>query len=142
MAERRRAERHIHQLNRLYAVLSAINTLIVRERDPQAMLEGACRVAVETGNFRLAWIGMLDEERRLLKPMASAGVAAGYLETLDLDLTDPVRATGPGARAVLTGEHQVSNDIANDRSMQPWREAALERLGRLLDPTTGEEHRL
>src|ERR1035437_150356 len=36
---RMRAEAHIRQLNRVYAVLSDINQTIVREKDSQAMLE-------------------------------------------------------------------------------------------------------
>src|SRR5690606_29802073 len=41
--ERKRAENHVRQLNRVYLVLSDINQMIVREKDPQAILDGTCR---------------------------------------------------------------------------------------------------
>ena len=66
ITERKEAEQHIRQLNRVYTVLSDINQTIVREKDPQAMLAAACRIAVEKGGFRMAWIGMLDPATKKL----------------------------------------------------------------------------
>ena len=43
ITEQKQAEQRIRQLNRIYAVLSAINQTIVHEKEPQAMLT---RVAV------------------------------------------------------------------------------------------------
>ena len=126
-AEHIRAELRVRQLNRTYAVWSAINQLILGGGEPQDVLHSACRIAVEKGDFRMAWIGMLDATGQILKPMASAGVVEGYLDTVKIDLRDPVRSAGPGAQALLSGEYQVSNDIRNDPLMRPWRSAALER---------------
>ncbi len=53
ITERKVLERNIGQLNRVYAVLSGINELIVREKNLRAMFEGACRIAVEEGKFSL-----------------------------------------------------------------------------------------
>ena len=57
----------------MYAVLSDINQTIVREKNPQAMLAAACRIAVEKGGFRLAWIGLVDPADGQFKIAASAG---------------------------------------------------------------------
>src|SRR5436190_12815839 len=58
-------QQRIERLNRTLAMLSAINALIVRADDPQALLEEACRIAVEKGGFRLAAVGLADRNRRL-----------------------------------------------------------------------------
>ena len=63
ITERRRAETRIQYLNRVHAVLSDVNQAIVRIREPQALFEEACRIAVETGGFRMAWVGRLDPRR-------------------------------------------------------------------------------
>jgi two-component system cell cycle sensor histidine kinase/response regulator CckA len=126
-AEKLRAESHVCKLNRTYMVLSAVNQLIVRDGEPQDVLDGACRLAVEKGGFRMAWIGMLDSTGQFLKPAASAGVLEGYLDTINIDLRDAARSGGPTARALLSREYQISNDIKNDPLMKPWRAAALER---------------
>ena len=63
ITERKEAEDRITHLNRVYAVLSGINTLIVRVRDRDELFREACRIAVEEGGFRMAWIGIVDRER-------------------------------------------------------------------------------
>jgi PAS domain S-box-containing protein len=119
--------RRIRHLNRVYAVLSGINETIVRERDLTAMLQAACHIAVGRGEFRMAWIGLLDESTQVIKPAAYAGVEEGYAGLANIDMRDPVRAKGPGGQALLNGRHVVCNDIEHDRTYGPWRDEALRR---------------
>ena len=125
ISERMRSEAHIRQLIRVYAVLSDINQTIVREKDPQAMLEAACRIAVDKGHFRMAWIGMADPATGVLEPVASSGVIDDYLHRVKIDLQDPKTATGPAARCFHTGEHAFCNDIEHEL-YRPWMSYALE----------------
>jgi PAS domain S-box-containing protein len=125
MTEYRSAQKHIERLNRVYSVLSDINQTIVREKDSQAMLEAACRIAVDKGQFRMAWIGMADPTTGVLNPIASSGVAEDYLKRVKIDLQDPITATGPAARCFHSGEPQVCNDIEHD-FYRPWKEYALQ----------------
>jgi diguanylate cyclase (GGDEF)-like protein len=77
-------QRRVERLNRTLAVLSAVNALIVRVTDRQALLDEACRIAVEKGGFRLAAVGLLDPASQELKQSALAGKgsAARELERL------------------------------------------------------------
>ena len=125
ISERMRSEAHIRQLIRVYAVLSDINQTIVREKDPQAMLEAACRIAVDKGHFRMAWIGMADPATGVLEPVASSGVIDDYLHRVRIDLQDPKTGTGPAARCFHTGEHAFCNDIEHEL-YRPWMSYALE----------------
>jgi PAS domain S-box-containing protein len=125
ITERKRAEEHIRRLNRVYSVLSDINQIIVREKDSQAMLEAACRIAVDNGKFRMAWIGMADPTTHMLKPVAFSGVVEGYLDQIRIDLLDPNTATGPAAHSFHSGEHSICNDIEHEL-YRPWKSHALE----------------
>jgi signal transduction histidine kinase len=125
---RMRAEEHIRQLNRVYSVLSDINQTIVREKDSQAMLEAACRIAVDKGQFLMAWIGMADSETHALKPIASSGEVGDYLDRVRLNLLDPARSAGPSVQCFLSGEHVICNAIEQDPRLAPWRDDAL-RMG-------------
>ena len=125
ISERMRSEAHIRQLIRVYAVLSDINQTIVREKDPQAMLEAACRIAVDKGHFRMAWIGMADPATGMLEPVASSGVIDDYLHRVRIDLQDSKTGTGPAARCFHTGEHAFCNDIEHEL-YRPWMSYALE----------------
>jgi diguanylate cyclase (GGDEF)-like protein len=128
VAERKRAEARVMRLNRVYAVLSGINTSIVRIRDRQALFDEVCRIAVEHGGFRMAWIGLLDSNGLDITPAAKAGAHEGYLDKIRLT----AREAAPGsclllAQAARQGGAAVCNDVVTDPRMARWREAALER---------------
>lgn len=121
-------EKRITRLNRVYAVLSGINTTIVRTRDRQELFEQACRIAVEQGKFRLAWIGLLDANGLDLTLVAKAGVDEGYLDNIHLTARDdaPDRCEMV-ARSLRETVAVVCNDIDSDPQMARWREEALRR---------------
>ncbi|MCW9059669.1 MAG: EAL domain-containing protein [Gammaproteobacteria bacterium] len=126
ITERKQDEERIRRLNRVYAVLSGINHAIMHLRDPLSLYTEACRIAVEVGGFRMAWIGLVDLDTSDVRPVAHAGVTGDYLENLKIDLKDQDRSSGPTGRALHKGAYVVCNDIANDPNMSAWRDAALE----------------
>jgi diguanylate cyclase (GGDEF)-like protein len=73
ITEQKRAEIRIERLNRVYAVLSGINTLIVRVRSRDELFGETCSIAAQTGGFGLAWIGTIDPETLEIARMAGAG---------------------------------------------------------------------
>jgi diguanylate cyclase (GGDEF)-like protein/PAS domain S-box-containing protein len=113
-------EKRILRLNRVYAVLSGINTLIVRVRDRDELFREACRIAVEDGQFQMAWIGVVDRSAMKIVPVASAGADAGYASFLEqvrerLSLLDGAPAGyGPPAMAVREKQEVVVNDVEAD----------------------------
>jgi PAS domain S-box-containing protein len=57
ITERKEAETKLQRLNRLYAMVSGINALMVRARDRDDLFRNACRIAVEHGEFaRPGWV--------------------------------------------------------------------------------------
>ncbi|MEW6386201.1 MAG: PAS domain S-box protein [Thermodesulfobacteriota bacterium] len=127
ITERKQADAKINRINRLYAVLSRINEAIIRLRDPQLLYQEACRIAVEEGRFRLAWIGLVDPDNLSLKPVAHAGWEKGYLKDLKISLSDSPEGRGPTGTALREGRYNICNDIAAEERMAPWREEALRR---------------
>jgi diguanylate cyclase (GGDEF)-like protein len=115
----------IAQLNRVYSMLSGINGAILRIRERDVLLTEACRIAVELGRFRLAWIGLLDADGQTLRPLTVAGPAKTYVDDIRISL-DPNRPEGQGPTAVALreGRYFVCNDIENDARMAAWREKA------------------
>ncbi|MGM0677089.1 MAG: sensor domain-containing protein [Pseudomonadota bacterium] len=113
---RKRAELSIQRLNRVNAMLSQINGLIVRTRARDELFEEACRIAVDAGGFRMAWIGLTDPISMQLVPAASAGTdgilahAKGRMMLQD----DAPNGYGPSAIAVRERNAILINDVAND----------------------------
>ncbi|WP_051748313.1 PAS domain S-box protein [Nevskia soli] len=122
VTESRRADKKIRRLNRVYAVLSSINGLIVRIRDPIELFREASRIAVEAGGFVMAWAGRVDRETKLVRPEGWAGAdVRGFLDAIPADRLATVAGnTGLPGRAVYEKRPLISNDVLNDpqRSMR------------------------
>lgn len=130
IGERKKAEKQILKLNRVYSLLSNINQAIVRIHDIQKLFDEVCRIAVEEGKFKMAWIGLVNSANCQVEVRASSGLINDYLKKIDINLNKKNRMQGPVGRAIQTGQHFLSNDIANDANMKPWRDDAS-RLGYL-----------
>jgi two-component system, cell cycle sensor histidine kinase and response regulator CckA len=127
VTDRRLAESRIRQLNRVYAMLGGISEAIVRENDQQSVLTAACRITVETGGFRMAWIGMYDDSRQL-QIAAHAGADPGVLEVIKgLIEGDPPAGCTFTADALRMARHAICDDIAADPATAAWRHEALAR---------------
>jgi diguanylate cyclase len=76
ITERKLADARIQHLNRVYAVLSAINSLIVRTQSHEELYWEACRLAVKQGDFEVAWIASVNQTGAQIVPVAWAGNSA------------------------------------------------------------------
>ena len=117
VTERKEAENKIRRLNRVYAVLSGINTLIVRVRERDELFREACRIAVGHGGFCMAWIGLVDRNAMELVPIAAAG-ATRDPATLVNERFSLLEVAPHGnvlsARAIREKTPAVANDVRND----------------------------
>ena len=125
ITERKQAERALARQKDLYAMLSQTNQTIVRLASREELFPVICRIAVEHGHFRFAWIGLIAAQDPCVRPVAQYGEDAGYVEQarISADDSDPV-GRGPTGQALRTGRHAVSNDFMHDPATAPWHEAA------------------
>lgn len=115
ISERKKTEDRIAYLNRVHAVLSSINTLIVRVRDRDELFREACRIAVETGGFRMAMLYIVDRSTMKIVPVASAGKDKALLSSIkDLVYSSEDAPESLVARAIGAKEVVVSNDTQSD----------------------------
>ena len=124
---RQEQQKHIARLNRIYAVLSGINSTIVRVSGREELFREACRIAVGVGGFRMAWIGVVDAKAGWVKPAAWAGAGDDYIALMPLGLApgDPSRY-GLAGRAVTGRSAVVAHDMTKDPRVFRGKEA-LER---------------
>jgi PAS domain S-box-containing protein len=122
------AEQKIIKANRLYFFISQVNQMIVRTTDEATLFREACNIAVELGQFRMAWIGIIDETTKMVVPVTHAGEETGYLSQIKpVSVADVPAGKGPTGTALREDRYIVCNDIKTAPEMAPWREAALER---------------
>lgn len=124
---RKSNEARIERLSSAYRLLSRVNEAIVRAQDRNELFAAICSAAIESELFRFVWIGLLDEKRSLVMPVAYAGVEEGYTGKLNIRLADEHTGNGPMGRAIRGTCHVVCQDIENDPTMVPWRDEAIKR---------------
>ncbi|MEI6043134.1 MAG: GAF domain-containing protein [Chloroflexota bacterium] len=120
---------HLAKLNRALLLQTAINQALIRTKREDELFQQFCKVLIERGGYRLAWVGVAEQhgERRVVRPIAQAGFEAGYLETLELTWDESERGQGPTGTAIRTGQTKVARNIMNDPNYTPWRKNALQR---------------
>jgi diguanylate cyclase (GGDEF)-like protein/PAS domain S-box-containing protein len=104
-------QERIARLSRIQAVLSGINSTIVRVRERRELLREACRIAVHDGGFRMAWIGLVDPGAMKATPLVWEGFEQGYLQELALLLANRDSDPGPVGEALRRRKMMVVNDI-------------------------------
>ncbi len=115
ITERKKAEGRIAFLNRVYAMLSGINSLIVRVQDRSELFREACRVAVEAGGFRMALVAIVDRNTMKIVPVASAGKDEALLTAVKTLLSSSEDAPNTMiARAIRDNNAIVSNESLSD----------------------------
>ena len=134
MAESLKAERErivqssesLMRANRALRVLSESNSTLVRAQDEAALLQSMCRIAVNSGGYRTAWVGYAEQdEAKRIRPVAQCGYEADHLETHDLSWADAERCRGLVARAIRTGELTIARNILTDPECIVLRELAV-----------------
>jgi len=129
-SERKHSSDSLARVNRALRVSSACNQALLHARDEPALLNEICRIAVNVGGYRMAWVGYAENDtRRAVVPMASAGFGnfPEYVRKLDISWSEHApRGCGPSGTSIRTGRVIVSADIASDPAMANWAEAAAE----------------
>lgn len=128
ITEHKRAELEIAHANRTLRMLSETNQALIHITDESILLNEICRIAVEVGGYRMAWVGFAEHnEAKSVRPMAHAGFESGYIESLNLSWADTDHGRGPSGIAIRTGQPYVVHNIESESSFTLWKERAIQR---------------
>lgn len=115
ITERKKAEAKIAHLNRVYAVQSGINTLIMRVRDRDELFREACRIAVDAGGLPMSMIAIVDRSEKKIATVASSGMDEELLTAINGLLSSSEDAPNTMVvRAMREKRSVVSNNSPSD----------------------------
>jgi diguanylate cyclase (GGDEF)-like protein/PAS domain S-box-containing protein len=115
ITDSRQAQVRIAYLNRVYAVLSGINGLIVRVRDREELFRDSCRIAIAQGGFLLAMMGMVDRSAMKIVTVALEGEDPWVVAGVKAILSVSDGSVNLMVEAVLrTKMPSIANDSQND----------------------------
>ena len=126
--QRRAAENALARSNRALRTINQCNQSLARASSEDDLMCEICRIVVESGGYRMAWVGLAElDAARTVRPVASFGVEAGYLESAHVSWADVERGRGPTGTAIREAHPVVLRNTHTDPAGQPWRAAALAR---------------
>ncbi|MFA6921336.1 MAG: EAL domain-containing protein [Gallionella sp.] len=126
ITERKNAEQTQKRLNRALRMLSDCNMALVHALEEPVLLAEICRLVVEQGGYRMAWVGFAEHDaEKTVRVVAQHGDAKDYLGNLKITWEDNEYGQGPTGTAIRTCVADVNQDYLNNSRMAPWREAAL-----------------
>jgi diguanylate cyclase (GGDEF)-like protein/PAS domain S-box-containing protein len=126
ISKRRAQERKIARQSRIHAVMSGINSAIVRVRDRRAMLNEACRIAVDAGKFEMAWIATASPGQNKARVLAQAGLPAELLSSdKDKDPVIDLMPNGPVSFSLQEKRAVYENDISGSPYLSKLRRLAI-----------------
>ena len=125
----KRAAAELASTARALEMLSLCNRALTRMDDERQLLAEICRLAVEVGGYRLAWVGYArEDEARSIEPMAHAGHEAGYLSAIKLSWADePTGSGGPVGDVIRQRKVSDFYEFESLADRVHWAQAALER---------------
>lgn len=127
IAGQKQMEAELRTVNRALRTLSDCNQVLVHVANEVELLQEICRVIVEVGDYRLAWVGYVEQDAgKTVRPVADAGYEEGFLESIHLTWADTEAGSGPTGTAIRTGQPCTATDISS-KSCTPWRQEARER---------------
>lgn len=115
-------ERRIKHLNRLYAFVSKVNQAIVYADSEAMLFQSACTIAIDQGEFKAVWVGLIDPEYKTISLVAEKGldpaIAAGFT-------TIPYEPNGPTEHVMNNQSYYVCNNIQRDFVLNNWKTFAV-----------------
>jgi PAS domain S-box-containing protein len=127
ITDRKHAEIEIAHMNRALRMLSDVNQALIHITDEATLLNEVCRITVEIGGYRMAWVGFAEhDDAKTIRPMAHSGFESGYIESLKLTWADEDRGRGPSGIAIRTGQPYIVPNIESEESFALWRDSAIE----------------
>ena len=128
ITERKDAEREQSRLTRRLSLLSECNQALIRMDRDEDLLQAICKIFVDLGGYRFAWIRLTQELRDpTILPVISYGEAGDYLEKL----TPPFETSElSGLRQYIleglnTSRLTIISDIRTDPVFAPHRNETL-----------------
>lgn len=116
------SEARIKWLAKLNNALGECNDAVLRSNNDEELLPKICRIVVQNGGMRMAWIGIIDEVTSKVVPVASYGHRnEEYASELDVFLNDdsPLRC-GPIGTSIRENRPIWHDDLLAVDEYQSW----------------------
>ncbi len=126
--ERQRKKEELIKAKRVIQALSECNHAVIHIKDEAELRRAICRIVVDVGGYRMAWVGYAEEDRaKTVTPVANYGYEKDYLETVKVTWKDSERGKGPTGTCIRTGLPSIIRSVGTQAEFAPWKAEASKR---------------
>ena len=128
ITKRKSNELEMTRLNRALRLLSACNDALMHIKNEQQLINKICKLAVEMGGYRMAWVGYaLDDATKSIVPAGSYGDKGKFLDKLNINWSDDhPRGKSPGGRTIRERRTIIVEELAKELTYPAIKEATEE----------------
>jgi len=120
------SQKSLRKANRALKGISECTKAITRITDETELMQEVCKIFVEVGGYRFAWVGFkMDNVEKTLAPVAHWGYEDHFIETINATWKDCERGRGPAGTTIRSGETTVFQDFRTEPNYRPWRPQAM-----------------
>ncbi|KAB2920943.1 MAG: PAS domain S-box protein [Dechloromonas sp.] len=120
------AEQAQKRLERALGLIEECNMALLQNLDELALFDTICRLVVDKGGYRMAWVGIPGSDAdKTVHVVSRHGDESGYLDQARFSWADTPLGRGPSGTAIRLAKAQVNQDFLGNPTLAPWREAAI-----------------
>ncbi|RJR38761.1 MAG: GAF domain-containing protein [Deltaproteobacteria bacterium] len=128
ITERKQTEEGLRRATRALKALNESNRALARANEESQLIHEICRIVVEIGGYRLAWVGLAEQdEEKSVRPVGCSGFEEGYLDSVKISWADTEKGQGPTGVAIRTGKPAICKNMLLDPNYVVWRDEATRR---------------
>ncbi len=115
---RNQEQERLLDLTRTLSAVSACRHEMIQQTDEKRLVQVCCRILVDIGAYRMAWIGYAEDDAHgTVTPAALAGYQNGNLNTVSGSWAET--ACGTAVRAIRNRHSAIINNVFNDPLLAP-----------------------
>ncbi|MDX9972837.1 MAG: PAS domain S-box protein [FCB group bacterium] len=119
----RASEARLRSSNRALVTISECNQALVRTSEETELVQGICRAIVDSGGYRMAWVGYADDdEHGAIRPVAWAGENAQDERPAGAVWARMDDEQSPVGRSLREQQAVFVRDVALEPAYAPWRD--------------------
>ncbi len=125
--KRHLAEAALKATSRALNIINASNVALLQTKTETLLLTEFCRIAVETGGYGMAWIGVAEHDAdKKITMLAHFGQQAQEFSLFNSTWAETEQGDNPTGLALRLQEIQFINTIATASSMTRWNNLAVQ----------------
>ncbi|MEC4749615.1 EAL domain-containing protein [Methylomicrobium sp. Wu6] len=119
-------ETRIQLLNQVYAAVAQTNRLARHAKNSSELFDAVCRIAVDHGGMKMAWIGRNYPENDCIEVIACHGAHLDYLDDIVISVRPDIpEGQGPTGTALREGRAVLLQDFSESPTTIPWQARSL-----------------